>query len=220
MRFDAVIFDMDGLLLDTEKIALETFVATCQVLNIPMQRSVYNQCIGTNAEKTREILLSGFGEEFPYERMAELWNIKYREEALEKPVPLKQGVIGLLTRIAELELPMAIATSTAQDKARLKLRNAGILTFFELIVSGDQVQHSKPDPEIYLKAAGLLGKKPQRCLALEDSDNGVKSAHQAGMFVIQIPDLLQPSSETRQLGHKILDSLFDVARLLSPRELN
>lgn len=220
MRFDAVIFDMDGLLLDTEIIALETFEQTCQMLKIPMQRSVYNQCIGTNAAKTKEILLRGFGADFPFERVSELWNQKYQEEALAKPVPLKPGVMALFSKAAEIGIPMAIATSTAQDKARLKLRNAGIEAFFDVIVSGDQVRNSKPDPEIYLKAARMLGKDPCRCLALEDSDNGVKSAHQAGMFVIQIPDLIPPSPETRQLGHMILNSLYEVPRLLATSTLN
>jgi HAD superfamily hydrolase (TIGR01509 family) len=215
MKFEAVIFDMDGLLLDTERIALQTFRETCANFGIEVDRKVYLKCIGTNDSKTKEILISGYGETFPYDDFERLWLEKYGIEAYEKPVPLKEGAEPLLESIKRACLPMAVATSTSHEKAVLKLGNAGILDYFKLIVAGDQIKKSKPDPEIYLKTAGRLGVSPERCLALEDSDNGVQSAHAAGMTVIQIPDLVEPSETTKALGHIIVRSLREVEHYLN-----
>jgi beta-phosphoglucomutase-like phosphatase (HAD superfamily) len=109
----------------------------------------------------------------------------------------------------------AIATSTAHQTARDKLERAGLISYFELIVGGDQVAKGKPDPETYLKAAELLDVRPHQCLALEDSDNGVLAAHGAGMNVIQIPDLKEPSVEIKSLGHTVLSSFEEVEDFLS-----
>lgn len=114
---------------------------------------------------------------------------------------------------------MALATSTAHDEARVRLENAGLLDFFELIVAGDQVEHGKPDPEIYLKAAEGLELSTHQCLAIEDSDNGVRAAHSAGMVVIQVPDLAQPADHVRALGHTVLQSLGEVERYLESKQL-
>ena len=125
-------------------------------------------------------------------------------------VPLKNGATELLARLTALAIPIAVATSTSSDRARQKLRSAGILTHFTAVIGGDQVTNSKPHPDIYANAADVLGVTPAKCLALEDSENGVRSATSAGMTVIQIPDLVQPTQALRSLGHIILNSLRDV----------
>ena len=213
-RFKALIFDMDGLLLDSERIALKTFLAACESAGFVPQSSVYLNCIGCNAEKSREILLNGYGPNFPYEEVMSHWDKNYAEQAFLKKVPLKPGVNNLLASIAAHGLPMAVATSTALDKATLKLKNAHILHYFKFIVAGDQVRQSKPHPEIYLKAAEKLEIRPEHCLALEDSDNGVKAAFAAGMTVFQVPDLVAPADEVKALGHKIINSLQGFETLL------
>ncbi len=215
MKHKAVVFDMDGLLLDSERIALEAFLKTCESIGFEPDQSVYRRCIGSNAERTKEILIKGYGPTFPFDDVMDIWREQYKKEAFDKPVPLKSGVIELLKTVKGIGLPMAIATSTAFKKAMIKLTNAGLGDFFNVIVAGDQVQRSKPDPEIYLAAASRLGKDPRDCLALEDSDNGVKSAHAAGMTIFQIPDLVEPSQEVISLGHRIVSSLLEVERYLS-----
>lgn len=210
LKYSAAIFDMDGLLLDSERIALKTFEETCEILNVEYDMSIYFKCIGTNNEKTREILVNGFGPAFSYEDFTELWFQKFEKESIDRPVPLKDGAERLLKKLKSISMPLSVATSTAHDDAVHKLRKANILDYFSFVVAGDQIENCKPDPEIYIKAASRLGEDTERCIAFEDSENGVKSAVASGMTVIQIPDLVQPSNEIKALGHLIFKSLNDV----------
>ncbi len=206
---DAVIFDMDGLLLDSQRVSLGTFEETCGVLGIPFDRVLYDRCIGCNVEKTIKILEEAIPP-FPTEPFIEHWGSLYHEQAIEKPVPVKSGVIDFLNWLDKSNIPCAVATSTPDLFAQRKLANAELLDHFSVVVGGDQVANSKPHPEIYLTAAHKLGVDPKNCMALEDSDNGVRAAVAAEMLVFQIPDLLEPSEEVRQLGHSVLPSMTHV----------
>ena len=208
--FDAVIFDMDGLLLDSERIALDTFLDTCRHFGLGDETDLFIHLIGTSAQQGKVLLKEGLDGKTEYDVFGRDWNTRYSEATASNPIPLKDGVMELLDHIRSFGLPMAVATSTDTIRAKEKLRDANILDFFDLIVGGDEVVRSKPAPDIYLKAAESLGVNPMKCLALEDSENGVRSAFQAGLTVIQIPDLVEPSQYMRQLGHVILDSLRDV----------
>jgi beta-phosphoglucomutase-like phosphatase (HAD superfamily) len=106
---------------------------------------------------------------------------------------------------------MAVATSSRTEHAREKLRQAGLLDRFRIVIGADQVHRPKPDPEVYLKVAEFLGVEPRSCLALEDSEYGVRAAHAAGMTVVQVPDMIQPTADLRALGHIVLESLKEVA---------
>ncbi len=212
MKYDAIIFDMDGLLLDSERIGYETFLVACRQFEIVIPNEVYFQCIGTNFPTTRKILGAGTEAGFPLERFLEFWMARYAEETFDKPVPLKAGVLELLDQTRDI--PKAVATSTVHAKAQQKLENAGIIQYFRLIVGGDQVGNSKPHPEIYMQAAERLGVDCGSCLALEDSDNGVRSAHAAGMQVIQVPDQVAPSSDVMRLGHRVCLSLLEVGEVI------
>ncbi len=209
---DAVIFDMDGLLLETEKIALKTFRATCSLFDIRFNQTLYDTCLGRNLQDTEGILTRNIPA-FPGSAFMTAWKDAYHEEAVVKPVPLKPGVRRLLSHLQDSGIPCAVATSSGQRVALRKLDNAGIIDQFRFVVSGDQVTRSKPDPEIYLTAARRIGTAPEHCLALEDSDNGVRAAHAANMLVFQIPDLVAPSADVRQLGHQVLPSLIQVYSL-------
>lgn len=217
MSLKAVVFDMDGLLLDSERIALKMFLQVCEGLGVTPNREAYLSCIGSNAARTRQLLMDGHSPEFPFEKVMNLWEEAYQKEAFEKPVPLKTGVVSLLTFLTEAGIPLAVATSTAFDKACIKLGKAGLIDYFRVIVAGDQVKQSKPEPEIYQKAARELKLETAHCLALEDSDNGVKAAHAAGMEVFQIPDLVAPGKSVKALGHPVLSSLLEVQEELEKR---
>jgi HAD superfamily hydrolase (TIGR01509 family) len=213
--FQAVIFDMDGLLLDSERVALSTFVEACREVGFEPDVEVYYKCIGGNAERTRQILTQGLGDTFPFAAVDQLWHARYEAEATTRPFPIKPGALDLLRLLEQRHVRRAVVTSTRHDSASRKLSNARLEPFFEFIVGGDEIVNCKPDPEIYLEACHRLDSSPSVCLALEDSDNGVLSAFAAGLTVVQVPDLVPPSAAVRALGHRIVASLAEVEGFLA-----
>jgi HAD superfamily hydrolase (TIGR01509 family) len=205
---------MDGLLLDTEVISLSTFVAACRNCSFEPDLQVYYRCIGTTFPRAQQILQQGYGKDFPLKVVVALWEKFYRQE-LDKKTPLKSGALSLLQYLDRKGMQKAVVTSTYKESAHRRLSNAGILSYFALVQCGDEIINGKPHPEIYLKACRKLGVAPAECLALEDSDNGVLSAHRAGLTIIQVPDVLEPSAKVKSLGHKILKSLAEVEEMLS-----
>jgi len=205
----AVVFDMDGLLLDSERVILEDFIASCREFGFEPDVNIYYKCIGGNQARTKEIMLAGYGEDFPYDAVNQSWFSK----AGQKPVPLKKGTASILEFLGKKSIRQVVVTSTHRSWATKSLAEAGILPYFEFIMCGDDITKSKPDPEIYVQACKKLNLQPGECLALEDSDNGVLAAYNAGMQVIQIPDILPPSDRVRALGHVIMNSLEEVERL-------
>lgn len=211
-NFSAVIFDMDGLILDTERLAFEAFQTTSSQFGLADLSELFNQCIGTNDTLGKAILKDGLKGIADDKEFGLAWMREYKRITTEQPVPLKRGVEELLTYIESIEIPMAVATSTQTKRAKKNLGDTGLLDYFDIVIGGDQVERGKPDPDIYLKAASALSSAPSKCLALEDSANGVKAAVAAGMTVVQIPDLVPPSDELLQLGHIVLSSLADVPK--------
>ena len=212
--FAAVIFDLDGLLLDTERVALAAFVDTCTHFALADHSDLFVRCIGTNEALGRSILRQGLAGKVDYRLFEEAWTQRCVERMSSQPVAVKTGATELLTQLSRLRIPAAVATSSKTARARQKLTDTGLLHHFAAIVGGDQVSHSKPAPDIFLRAAALLAVPPAQCLALEDSDNGVRAAVAAGMTVMQIPDLVAPSDELRGLGHRVLASLHAVTESL------
>jgi HAD superfamily hydrolase (TIGR01509 family) len=210
-HFDAVIFDMDGTLLDTERVAQEAFFSACAELSVPPRTDLLLRCVGAAESIARSILKEGYGPKVDCEALFATWNRFFTQLCQLTPVPLKEGAESLLDTVAQLGLPMAIATSSHTSHAVEKLRRAGLLERFRAVIGADQVQRPKPDPEVYLKAAHCLGVDPRDCLAVEDSEYGVRAAHAAGMTVIQVPDLAPPNADLRALGHIVLASLKEVA---------
>lgn len=210
----AVVFDMDGLLLDSERICMAIFADVCVQHGFAFDRAIYGRCIGTNREGTRRVFLDGYGPEFPFEAIEHDWMRRYEARVREQPVPVKTGALAVLEWLRERSVDIALATSTQGPLAARKLELAGLDGYFEIRVTGDQVSRGKPDPEPYLEALRRLGQAAEGCWALEDSDNGVRAAYRAGMTVVQVPDLIEPSAEVRALGHPVVDSLVDVLALL------
>jgi HAD superfamily hydrolase (TIGR01509 family) len=212
--FQAVIFDLDGLLLDTERIALAAFNETCGHFNIGDQKELFMRCVGANQSLGEKILMEGLPQTVDFTAFNSVWYENYRKRIHDTPVPLKDGAFSLLRYLSSRHISMAVATSSKTDRAVEKLQSSDILHMFKVVVGGDQVKHSKPHPDIFLRAAELMGVNPEKCLALEDSENGVRSAVAAGMTVIQIPDLVPPTQSLRGLGHTILESLSAVEAYL------
>ncbi len=209
---------MDGTLLDTERVAQEAFIAACAEFGITPRMDLLLRCVGAAEPIARRVIREGFGPTLDCDAFFQGWNRHFAQLSRVTPAPLKEGALALLDAVAELGLPMAIATSSRTDHAVEKLRQAGLLQRFRAVIGADQVQRPKPDPEVYLKAAGSLGIDPRACLAVEDSEYGVRAAHAAGMTVVQVPDMSQPSADLRALGHIVLASLKEVAGYPFPTE--
>jgi HAD superfamily hydrolase (TIGR01509 family) len=209
-RFEAIVFDMDGLLLDSERIVLDAFLLVCEHFELGDRTELLKQCIGTNRDYTRARMTEAFGSGVDFNEFQNMWTLKHEEIVGDEAMPLMDGARELLDLIQQLDIPRAVATSTRSAHALDRLEKADLLHYFEFVVGGDQVTNSKPDPEIYLAATQKLGCNPTSCLAFEDSENGVRAALGAGLRVIQVPDLVAPSANVRALGHTILASLRDV----------
>ena len=202
---------MDGTLLDTERVAQQAFITTCSELAVTPRMDLLMRCVGAAEPIARGVIRDGYGPTLDVDAFFAAWSRNFTAVSAVTPAPLKAGVVALLGAVEELGLPMAVATSSRTAHAVEKLGRAGLLARFRAVIGADLVQRPKPDPEVYLKAAAELGVNPRACLALEDSEYGVRAAHAAGMTVIQVPDMTQPTADLRALGHIVLRSLEEVA---------
>jgi HAD superfamily hydrolase (TIGR01509 family) len=209
---------MDGTLLDTERVAQEAFFMACDEFGVAPRTDLLLRCVGAAGPIARKVIEEGYGAKLDCDAFFANWSRHFAQLSQVTPALLKEGAVALLDAVAELGLPMAIATSSGTVHALEKLRQAGLLERFKVVIGADQVARPKPDPEVYLKAADILGVDPQACLAVEDSEYGVRAAHAAGMTVIQVPDMTQPSADLRALGHIVLASLKEVAGYPFPAE--
>jgi HAD superfamily hydrolase (TIGR01509 family) len=174
---------------------------------------IYERCIGTTIETTERLLRSGFGTQFPFERIRTRWEARYDTVVHARGIPAKAGAAGLLALLAERATPVALATSSRRVDALAKLESAGLAAHFDVLVCGGETARGKPDPEPYLRATALLGVAPADAWACEDSDNGTRAAVAAGLIVFQVPDLLP--SGIGGSGHRVVTSLDDVVAALA-----
>lgn len=213
----AVVFDMDGLLLDTERLARDAFLEACELLGLTVDDAVYARCIGSTPLGTREILREALGVGFDFGALDRHWDDRYRRRIEAAPVDLKPGARELLDDLAALGIPRGLATSTGRPMATRKLTGAGVLSYFSCLVCGGETARGKPHPDPYLAAVSALGVPADAAWALEDSENGVRAALAAGLTVIQVPDLVAPSEAVLTLGHTVMSSLQDVREALRGR---
>ena len=214
MQFSAIIFDMDGLMLDTERLARRAWRQAGAEWGYAIPDEVYLLAVGRTKPDTEKLFRDALGPDFPFQEMYE-HKQAYMQAATEDGIPIKPGLFDLLARIDALGLAKTVATSTARPMAIQKLTLSGLIERFDFIVCGDEVANGKPAPDIYLAAALGLKASPTECLVLEDSEAGIRAAYAAGMTPVMIPDLKQPSPETRALAYRVLPSLAEVVGLLN-----
>lgn len=207
----AVVFDLDGTLIDSEALVREAHFAACGKLGYTMSEAQFLSLVGLHREANDIQLKRFYGDEFPLDDFI----AATRAHVGERVAPLKPGALELMDTLDELGLPYGLATSSRPPWVERHFAAHGLTSRFKAVVTRLDCTDGKPHPEPYLKAAGLLGAVPQQVLALEDSHAGVQSAHSAGCMTVMIPDLLTPDDDTRARVVRIADSLHDVVGLLS-----
>ena len=213
--FDAVIFDMDGVIFDSERATLLCWLELSKEKNFENIYEVFLKCTGTTMEKTKSIVLEAYGEDFPYDEYASLASKMYHERYDGGKLPVKKGVKDILEYLKENNKKIALASSSRKETVEKELRDAGIYSFFDEIVTGDMVNRSKPEPDIFLKACEAVGVKPDRAYAIEDSYNGIRAAFRGGLKPIMVPDLLEADDEMKKISDKVLTDLNAVIGYLN-----
>ena len=211
-RLKGVIFDMDGLMLDTEKLLTRFWCEAAAFYGFDMQSQ---QVLGIRslAAKYAQVHLKGiFGEDFDYyavrAKRIELMNAYIAQNGIEK----KQGLDKLLESLSQRGLKLAVATATDRQRTDMYLTKAGVLHYFDALVTGDTIANGKPKPDIYIAAAKALGLPCEQCLALEDSPNGIRSAYDAHCKAVMIPDLSLPDEQTKPLLYACYSSLSELEK--------
>ena len=198
-KIQAVIFDKDGTLHDTETVFFEAWKrAAVDCGGIPDIEDTIRACTGVNLTDTK-VFWTGKYPHIPFEEFLARRNVHF-DEIVKDGVPVKPGAYELLAYLREHGYKIALATSTRKEGALNHLTKAGILEYFDVLTTGDMFTHGKPDPEIYLTACRLLGSDPAETYAVEDSYPGLESAHRAGMKPVMIPDLFPPTEYTRSIA--------------------
>ncbi|MBO4484194.1 MAG: HAD family phosphatase [Lachnospiraceae bacterium] len=215
----AVIFDMDGVIFDSERATYLCWKKVAEEHGLERMDEVYRRCIGVTLEVTRQICLDAYGPDFPYEEFAKEASVLYHERYDGGRLPVKEGVREILSYLKENGIPTAIASSTRQNRVVSQLDEAGLLSYFDTVVGGESVSKSKPAPDIFLFAAKKLGIAPADCVVIEDSFNGIRAAHAAGMIPVMVPDMLEPDDEIRGKCETVCISLRDVLRLMQENAL-
>jgi len=209
----AVLFDMDGLLIDSERLAQEATRATSLLLELTIPEAVSLRMIGLGRDALERMLAAELGAQFPFERFQAEWGEHYHRRIAEG-VPVKPGVAEALAALRAAGLPCAVATSTDTHLARHKLEKAGLLTHFAVVVGRDAVTHGKPAPDLYLHAARELGADPVACWAFEDSLPGLTAAVASGARTHWVPDIAQIHADDLPHGVETVDSLHQICRWL------
>jgi HAD superfamily hydrolase (TIGR01509 family) len=210
----AVVFDLDGLLLNTEHLARRALRLAGQEIGLDLHEDVCALMIGVPADGCRRLLLDRYGEATPADDLFAASTRHLIALIEDGGMQLQPGASELLTKLEQAGVPHAVATSSSREKALHHLQRAGIVRRFDAILTRDDVARGKPFPDLFLRAAERLQTPPADCLALEDSYNGVRAAHAARMPVIMVPDLLAPTDEMREMSLAVLPDLHAVARLL------
>ena len=216
-KIQGVIFDMDGVLVDTERISFEFWVKSFEKYGYKYSMDIHLSIIGRNDQSIRNILRETFGTDFPLQEICNYKSESMINYLLEEGTPLKIGVFELLEFLRECNYKIAVATSTHRERAIQRLESVGIKGKFDGIVCGDEIDHSKPDPEIFIKAAERLGLQPKECIVIEDSPAGVEAGYKGGMKVINVPDMKMPDEKMKKQASLICNNLLEVKKYLETK---
>ena len=206
---------MDGLMFDTERIGLAAFCYAARAHGYNDTEKNFMKLIGMTVEDADQAIFQAFGTNFPLKAVR-----RERERYLSRirktsGIPMKAGLIELVKFLDEKGIPLGLASSSSRTIIEENLAHFQLSRYFQCILSGDEITHGKPHPEIYLKAARCLSKKPSTCLVLEDSVRGIVSAYAAGMIPVMVPDIEKPRESVKKMAHAVFSSLHEVQTYLS-----
>jgi HAD superfamily hydrolase (TIGR01509 family) len=206
----AVIFDMDGLMLDTEPVAARAWTDAADRLGLPFDHAVTRRMIGRNFPDCRMLIREHHGDDYPVDALMSGWHAAYDAIIEREGLVVKEGLFELLDWLEAQAIPKAVATSTRRSRAQAKLERIGVAQRFATLVGGDEIARGKPAPDIFLEVAARLAADAGACLVLEDSEPGVRGALAAGMAAIVVPDLHAPSDALVAAGPLVLSTLHEV----------
>lgn len=210
----AVVFDMDGVLFDTERLCMEAWMAVAEKWGLPEMEEVFPQCIGLNANDSRQVVIGAYGEDFDYPLFRKETAAWFADYVDRNGLPVKPGVREILGWLKESRYIVGLASSTKEASVRSHLEMTGLSDYFSVLTTGDMVEHSKPRPDIYLLACERLGVEPGQAYAIEDSPNGIRAAHAAGLCPVMVPDMVEPDGEILRLCRIVLRDLVQVLDFL------
>jgi len=215
----AVIFDMDGLMIDSERVTYDGYVIECGKLGLTMEKEFYKKLLGLTVAEIYQKFYDQYGTSFPMEQVLDRVH-KYVEDVFqEKGVPIKEGLTELLAYLKEHGYQTVVATSSSRSRVDRILEQAGLAQYFDASICGDEVEKGKPDPEVFLKACKKAGVKPAEAIVLEDSEAGIQASFSAGIPVICVPDMKYPGETFAEKASKIVDSLTVVLDMFRAGEL-
>ena len=210
----AVVFDMDGVLFDTESVCMKAWDYAGEVMGVGKAGYMVLKTLGMNADKAVEIIRTEFGEGFDAVKFKQIGKNYSYDYFNTYGVPEKPGLYEILDYLKNKGYKIALASSTSSQSVHHHLKEKDIEKYFDAVICGDMVEKSKPEPDIYLKACAQLNENPDNCIAIEDSKNGILSAHHAGLHVIMVPDLWQGEAETDSFLLAKCKSLTEIMSIL------
>ena len=213
-----VIFDMDGVIFDSETAMFKEWQLTAARYGLKDIEIPYRDCIGVNAARCAGIFTAFYGAGFPYESYHDETAASFRKKYDGGRLPVKKGVRELLSYLKGNGYFTAIASSTVTDTVKAEITDAGLISFIDRIVGGDMVAKSKPEPDIFLKAAEGISLPLSSIYVIEDSFNGIRAAAAAGMIPVMVPDMLFPDDEIRKLAAGVFDDLLQVRDMLKTKD--
>ena len=213
-KIKGVLFDMDGTMFDTETMSIYIWAATARYYNINISREFMMECMGLSTKAIGEKFDKAFGDVLNYETFRSAKNKVMEEIVEEDGVPHKKGLTEILDYIKENGIKAAIATSTSNERAVYNLEEGKVIQYFDEVISGDMVDKSKPEPDIYLLAAKKLGLRPEECMVLEDSKNGIISARRANCLAVLVPEIIAVDDEMIEAADYVCEDLLEVIDLI------
>lgn len=210
----AVVFDMDGVLFDTERLCRESWTMIAKEQNLSRIDDVLTECTGTNREATIRIMKKAYGEDFDAIGFMNISSEINTKRIEKEGIPIKKGAREILYFLREENYKIGLASSTRKYRILDNLEKSGLTDFFQVIIGGDMIKHSKPEPDIYLLACKELAVSPEGTYAVEDSPNGIRAAYSAGMMPVMVPDLLEPTEEILALTVTCKKDLLQVMEYL------